>query len=76
MTRIIALLVLLTGLPLLHSQTNPVMFVTQVPVPQDFTTIGSTFGNHRATISAAARGGDLWIWYPGGFMKNLTFTAG
>lgn len=76
MTRFVSLLVLLSGLSLIHAQTNPVMFVTQVPVPADFTTIGSTFGNHRATVSSAARGGDLWMWYPGGFLKNLTSTAG
>jgi hypothetical protein len=28
--------------------TNSVLFVTQVPIPGDFTSIGSTFGNHRA----------------------------
>jgi hypothetical protein len=56
--------------------SNPILFVTQVPVPGDFTTIGSTFGNHRASIDAVARGGDLWIRYPDGSLKNLTRTAG
>ena len=54
----------------------PILFVTQVPVPQDFTTIGSVFGNHRATLDAVARGGDLWIRYPDGTLKNLTAAAG
>jgi len=44
--------------------SNPIMFVTQVPVPTDFNTVGSTFGNHRPSLRAVARGGDLWIRYP------------
>lgn len=40
---------------------HAILFVTQVPVPTDFTTIGSTFGNHRGGVRSAARGGDLWI---------------
>ncbi len=56
--------------------TNPVMFVTQVPMDEDFTTIGSTFGNHSGQVDSAPRGGDLWIRYPDGSLKNLTRTAG
>ena len=55
---------------------NPVLFVTQVPVPADFTTVASTFGNQLASVAEAPRGGDLWIRYPDGTMKNLTKTAG
>ena len=55
---------------------NPVMFVTQVPVPSDFATIGSVFANHMADIDSAARGGDLWIRYPNGNLRNLTAEAG
>ena len=55
---------------------NPILFVTQVPVPADFTTIGSVFGNHRANLDAVTRGGDLWIRYPDGTLKNLTAAAG
>src|ERR1043165_853404 len=40
---------------------NPILFVTQVPEEGDFTTIGSTFGNHSGQINSAPRGGDLWI---------------
>jgi hypothetical protein len=40
---------------------NPILFVTQVPNPADFTTIGSVFGNHRGAMDSAPRGGDLWI---------------
>ena len=55
---------------------NPILFVTQVPVPADFTTIGSVFGNHLPDVQSAARGGDLWILYPGGQTRNLTRAAG
>lgn len=55
---------------------NPILFVTQIPIPADFTTIGSVFGNHRATMSSTGRGGDLWIRYPDGALKNLTAAAG
>lgn len=55
---------------------NPILFVTQVPVPADFTTIGSVFGNHRANLDSVTRGGDLWIRYPDGTLKNLTAAAG
>lgn len=54
----------------------PIVFVTQIPVVQDFTTIASTFGNHEGRLSDAARGGDLWIRYPDGTQKNLTAAAG
>lgn len=54
----------------------PVLFVTQVPIPADFTTIGSVFGNHRPSMQEVGRGGDLWIRYPDGALKNLTETAG
>ncbi|MFN8549223.1 MAG: hypothetical protein U0527_14930 [Candidatus Eisenbacteria bacterium] len=55
---------------------NPILFVTQVPCPADFTTVGSTFGNHQGDAAGAPRGGDLWILYPDGTLKNLTQTAG
>jgi hypothetical protein len=55
---------------------NPILFVTQVPVPGDFTSVASTFGNHVPTAEAAPRGGDLWIRYPDGVLKNLTRAAG
>lgn len=64
-----------------HAQTalvlpHPILFVTQVPVPEDFTTIGALFGNHRGAVTSAARGGDLWIRYTDGTLKNLTQAAG
>src|SRR5689334_22172214 len=56
--------------------TNPIVFVTQVPVSADVAGINSTFGNHRATNASATRGGDLWIRYPDGSLRNLTAAAG
>ena len=56
--------------------SNPILFVTQVPLPGDFTTVVSTFGNQIASVEAAPRGGDLWIRYPDGTTKNLTRAAG
>lgn len=55
---------------------HPILFVTQIPIPADFTTIGSTFGNHRGDMTSVGRGGDLWIRYPDGALKNLTEAAG
>lgn len=54
----------------------PILFVTQTPVPADFTTVGALFGNHRASLTSAARGGDLWIRYTNGTLRNLTQLAG
>ncbi len=55
---------------------NPILFVTQVPVVSDFLTVGSTFGNHDGSPRAVARGGDLWIRYGDGTLRNLTAAAG
>jgi hypothetical protein len=54
----------------------PVLFVTQVPIPYDFTTIASVFGNHLTAMDSVGRGGDLYIRYPDGTLKNLTALAG
>ncbi len=56
--------------------TNSILFVTQVRVPGDFTTIASTFGSQLSTLDACGRGGDLYIRYPDGTLKNLTRAAG
>jgi hypothetical protein len=50
--------------------------VTQVPVPADFGTIASTFGNQQASTACCGRGGDLYIRYPNGTVRNLTRAAG
>lgn len=54
----------------------PILFVTQLPIRADFTTIGSVFGNHQADMQSVARGGDLWVRYTDGSLKNLTEAAG
>ncbi|WP_435353364.1 3-coathanger stack domain-containing protein [Emticicia sp. SJ17W-69] len=60
------------------SQTlpNPIMFCTQVPQPFGFGTSLETFGNQQASTFSAPRGGDLYIRYTDGSLKNLTQTAG
>lgn len=54
----------------------PILFVTQVPTPYDSANVASLFGNHVADMPGAPRGGDLWIRYPDGSLKNLTQAAG
>lgn len=56
--------------------TNPILFVTQVPTPDIFRTITSTFATHEGRNKSAPRGGDLWIRYPDGTLRNLTEEAG
>src|SRR5229473_78889 len=56
--------------------TNSILFVSQVTVPADFATIGSVFGNHQAAPGVCGRGGDLYVRYPDGTVKNLTRAAG
>ena len=55
---------------------NPILFVTQMPITRDFASIGSTFANHRGDMHLAGRGGDLYIRYPNGTLRNLTQEAG
>jgi hypothetical protein len=62
--------------PLVVTPPNPILFVTQVPVPGDFTTVASVFGNASGGLQSVPRGGDLWIQYPDGTRKNLTQMAG
>jgi hypothetical protein len=76
MRRLILLLAFLGTLPAWAGPTNSILFVTQVPIPADFATIGSVFGNQRATPDSCGRGGDLYIRYPDGSVKNLTRVAG
>jgi hypothetical protein len=54
----------------------PILFVTQFPVARDFATIGSTFANHEGHVQEAGRGGDLFLRYPDGTLRNLTQEAG
>src|ERR1700752_598606 len=55
---------------------NPILFVTQVPIPGDFAAIGSVFGNQLGDIDTVGRGGDLYIRYTDGSLRNLTQEAG
>jgi len=55
--------------------SNPILFVTQVPIA-NYTDVTSPFGNHKTRPFYVPRGGDLWIRYPNGHLKNLTQTAG
>jgi hypothetical protein len=56
--------------------SHPIVFVTAPPNPSDFGTFAATFSNHVAAPNLAFRGGDLWIRYPDGALKNLTSSAG
>src|SRR5438445_11570952 len=67
------------------SPTNPILFVTQVPIPTEvnsdvvsnsFVAVASAFGNHLGGTKWAPRGGDLYIRYPDGSIRNLTRAAG
>src|SRR5579862_7755583 len=58
------------------SVQSDIVFVTQVPIPTDLSNVASAFGNHRGNIESAPRGGDLYIRYADGTLKNLTEAAG
>ncbi len=67
------------------AQANPILFVTQVPIPNEindnavsnvFNSVVSAQGNHLADTAHAGRGGDLWIRYLNGAVSNLTRAAG
>lgn len=59
---------------------NPVLFVTQIPIPREingnvsntFLSVVSLFSNHTADTARAGRGGDLWLRYTNGAVLNLT----
>lgn len=79
--RVLVILLSLACIPLARVQAdsisdNSIVFVTMVPNPTDFGTLAATFGNHVPDADAAFRGGDLWIRYPDGSLKNLTQSAG
>jgi hypothetical protein len=76
MRRIAFLLALIAGFSVCAGPTNSILFVTQVPIPGDFTSIASTFGNQREMPDSCGRGGDLYVRYPDGTIKNLTRAAG
>lgn len=53
-----------------------ILFVTQPPFPSPSSTVNNVFGNHNATTQDAPRGGDLYIRYGDGTLRNLTAEAG
>jgi hypothetical protein len=81
-----ALLLALLLPPAAHAitLTNPVVFVTQPPIPRElnstvsntFLSVVTIFGNHLPDTAHAARGGDLWLCYTNGALLNLTRAAG
>ncbi|MBW8863438.1 MAG: hypothetical protein JF609_00655, partial [Verrucomicrobia bacterium] len=64
--------------------TNPIVFVTQPPIPRElngtvsntFLSVVTIFGNQRADTAHAARGGDLWLMLTNTNLVNLTRKAG
>ncbi len=58
------------------SNSPDIMFVTQTPLSADFANIVSTFGNHRANTGRAPRGGDLYVRYSDGSLRNVTQDLG
>jgi hypothetical protein len=81
----LGLLLLAGPLPAAPLLPNPILFVTQVPMPieaNDNTVSNvvvscvSALGNHLADPAHAARGGDLWLAFPDGSLSNLTRAAG
>lgn len=67
---------LLVSLVASHALAQDILFVTQPPFGSDFTTVNATFGNHRGHTGAAPRGGDLYLRYADGTLRNLTAEAG
>jgi len=64
--------------------TNPIVFITQPPIPRElngtvsntFLSVVTIFGNQRADTAHAARGGDLWLMLTNTNLVNLTRQAG
>ncbi len=55
---------------------SDIVFVGQIPNPTDFASANATFGNHLASVESIIRGGDLFIRYRNGKIRNLTRAAG
>ncbi len=53
-----------------------IMFVTQPPFGADFASANAVFGNHNPYVGSTPRGGDLYIRYSDGALRNLTAEAG
>lgn len=73
---LLAMIVLFGSASVQAALPHPILFVTQFPIGADFATIGSVFANHNGGIEGSGRGGDLWIRYTDGSLRNLTADAG
>ncbi len=58
------------------AQLPTILFVTQPPFGADFVSVNATFGNHRPRTAFTPRGGDLYIRYGDGTLRNLTAETG
>ena len=76
MSRLLAATVICTCSLAAQTLQNPILFVTQVPTPNDSATVSSLFGNHNPSMMDAPRGGALWIRYADGTTRNLTLAGG
>src|SRR5881394_3288794 len=80
----LALWVLSTAATRALTLTNPIVFVTQPPIPRElngnisnsFLSVVTIFGNQQADTAHAARGGDLWLMTTNQGLVNLTRKAG
>jgi hypothetical protein len=70
------LLVLLFATQATAAVLPPILFVTQPPFGSDFVTVNAVFGNHDPSTDLTPRGGDLYIRYSDGVLRNLTREAG
>jgi hypothetical protein len=59
-----------------NSAPPVIMFVTQPPFGGDFASTNAVFGNHDPYVGSTPRGGDLYIRYADGTLRNLTAEAG
>jgi hypothetical protein len=72
------------GLLALPPTAKPILFVTQIPMPeevnsrtvnQSFMSSVAPFGSHLADTLHTGRGGGLWLRFPDGSLVNLTQNA-
>lgn len=57
------------------ASANPILFVTAMPVG-GFASNTATFAMQKTDMQSGGRGGDLYIRYPDGTLRNLTAEAG
>lgn len=82
---VVVVLTLLLAIVSHAAITNSILFVTQVPMPDErnsnsssnvVVSVVSALGNHLGDTAHAGRGGDLFIRYASGAISNLTRLAG